>query len=213
MGLAGAPPLTSTETPDEILIRGQTSEVPCVEINFGGNPVNTGLGGSACRNRTKLSRKSAWSSSNSNKIAIFFSIASGIDAFLGRAQHWHRYSEATPRRSGLVGQFTAETPHDRARHIKPQPTNVSTALKRSEQIFRGGDPDASIFEADNDPAIFLRRLHAQSLRLCRQHRMLAILCEIQEDLNESISIGPNEGQWFSDLPYGLDSRFTAGILN
>src|SRR5438132_779839 len=150
---------------------------------------------------------------DTGRSAFFFQAEDGIRAHCVTGVQTCALPISTPRRTGFVGQLTAETSHYRTRHIKPQPTKVSTALKRSEQIFRGADPNASIFEADNDPAIFLRRLHAQSLRFCRQHCMLAILCEIQEDLNESIAVRPNEGQRFSDLPYNLDSRFAVGILD
>src|SRR5437588_1056208 len=145
---------------------------------------------SARRSRTKLSRKRAWSSTIRMVIAFF--VASGMDGFFDRA-HRHGYNKAGAGASGFVGQIAAETLHDGARHKKAQPTRLP-ALKRPEQIFRSSDADASILEADNHTACFLRRGHAQPLRLCGLHRALAVLCQIQEDLNESVAVGPNQRQ-------------------
>src|SRR5207302_1075799 len=138
---------------------------------------------------TKRSASSAWS--RSLNIAIVLSIPSVIDGFFGRAQRGHRYDDTAPCRTGLVGQFTAETLHYRARHKKAQAPRLSTALKRPEQIFRTSDADAGILEADNHPGCFLRRCYTQPLRLRELHCTLAILGQIQEDLNESVAVRPN----------------------
>jgi len=93
-----------------------------------------------------------------------------------------------------MGQVAAKTTHDRSGYVQTEATGLRASLKGTEKVFRRSDACAGVFESNYELPILLAGSDPKPLCLCGRHGSLAVFGEVQENLNESVPVGPRKEQ-------------------
>src|SRR5580658_1678265 len=110
-------------------------------------------------------------------------------------------------------QVAFKTAHQGARKIKAQPGRLGVLLKRMEEPLRVCNPPAGIAEANRDSQVLAPGTHGQFLPLSFLHGALAVLCQVEEDLHQALTVSPHRRQILLYLPAGGYSTFTQRRLD
>src|ERR1700686_4449231 len=116
------------------------------------------------------------------------------------------HCETGPFRSWLKGEFTPKTAHDRPRNVETKAAGFCPSLKWPKEIFRRTHSDTGVFETNCDLSVLLACSDTKAFCFGGHHGSLAVLSQIQKDLNQPIAVGPNQGQRFLNIPLYLDLR-------
>src|SRR5271165_1161720 len=163
---------------------------------------------SAARSRPRLSRKRAWSSTSSMRITrdeMLF-----MKHFFPGWNGMQHYREAAALGARFECDVASETLHDRTRHVQSQPRCLSIPRKRTKQILRICDPGSGIFEPNDRQVILDVGCYRESLFRCKLHSALTVFCQVQEGLDQTVTIRPHQRQMFVDPPVQLNVRFAVG---
>src|ERR1700737_2558599 len=120
-----------------------------------------------------------------------FCAVSGICHLLRCRAQGQDHREAAAFRSRLVSKFTTKAAHNRSGNVKPEAACLGTRLKLPEEILWRSDTSSGIFESNYYHPPLLLRGNSNEFYSCGGHSPLAVFGQVQENLNQSVPIGPN----------------------
>src|ERR1035438_1264676 len=129
-------------------------------------------------------------------------------AFSG-AGHGQFDDERAARHGWIVPQLAVERPHEGARQKQPQPGGLRAVLKGLKKLFCGADARTGVGDAEQNGVIVGRYRDIDPLVRRVVERPLAVLDEIEQHLQQAVTIGPYRRQFFRHLPVHIDSRIAA----
>lgn len=106
----------------------------------------------------------------------------------------------TPLGCRLVTQISSIRSKDGAGDIETQARRSCAWLKRFEQIIRACDTGTGILKSHRDHVVFFNSLYRERLNLAVSHGMLAVTRQVQENLQQTVVIGLNQGQSIGNVP-------------
>src|ERR1017187_784575 len=115
----------------------------------------------------------------------------------------------TSWRRRIVAKITPKGSHESARKIQPEPRGIGPLLEGLKQLVDGTDARSRIRNPDGHDARTFPHHDIDSLQVGALQGPFAVLGEIQKNLQQTVAIGPDGGEFPRDVPVHGNIRFLA----
>jgi len=108
-------------------------------------------------------------------------------------------------RLALKAEVSSERTHQCSRQIQPEPCGLSALLKRPEEPLWIRNAAPGIAKADQHTLFVGRGRDREQTRRLAQHCSLAVLGQVEEDLHQTLTVGPHGREAGLDDPLQVDA--------